>query len=354
MKYLIIVGNGFDKAHNLRTTYYEFMQDLFGKYFTDKNLYNDILDPNSLYPETNSFEALLNAVQRPFPGYNEPVFYNEFIRQLLIDIAEYKWCEIENKYFDELMNNCNNNFDTRKLNEDFKGIKKYLSDHLTVAEKKATEINSYKYFFNHFTNSEHSSSEAMILNFNYTNTIKKLYSNVIKCPIIHIHGELENIEKPIIFGYGAKDEDNQKLLSINKNNFLENIKNHLYSRAKDKDTLKKFLGSSEWDEGPVNVMILGHSCGLSDGVILNEIFNSKYISSIKIFYYETYEQFNDIQININRILMNNTTVNDLIVNFQDSYRMPQWNDDEKQSLGFIEHIKAMNPPSPPPSPITFI
>jgi len=360
MKYLILIGNGFDKAHNLKTTYHEFIENLFNNYFSDRNSYKDILDSESLPLEINSIEALRNySIEQKSPfgisvGSKGATFKNYFLGQLIHDFADDKWYDIEKKYFENLMSCVEHNWNPEKLNNDFNDVKKYLSYYLIEEEKNAVGMDSYACFFDHFANSQHSNSETMILNFNYTKTIEKLYSNVIKCPVIHIHGELEKKENPIIFGYAAKHDETNKLLSKNNNEFLKNIKMYLYKRTKNKDRLKEFLGLPDKRENTISVLILGHSCGLSDNLILSEIFNSTHISSIRIFYYESYDNFFDTKVNTSRIMDNHKKFDDIVVNFEDTHRMPQQNDDENQLQNFTKYIKSIEQPSPKPPSVGFL
>ena len=117
MKKLIIIGNGFDKAHNLRTRYSEFIEDLFTKkYFKTPDSHPDILKFCS--SGINTFDKLKKVykdynkkVQRneKIPFYysrreqSDAKFVNFFIELLLIDFAEYNWCDVELKYFEQLM-----------------------------------------------------------------------------------------------------------------------------------------------------------------------------------------------------------------------------------------------------------
>ncbi|MDR3262512.1 MAG: bacteriophage abortive infection AbiH family protein [Tannerella sp.] len=39
MQNLIIIGNGFDLAHGLKTSYNDFIEDLFNNYFMDNRQY---------------------------------------------------------------------------------------------------------------------------------------------------------------------------------------------------------------------------------------------------------------------------------------------------------------------------
>jgi hypothetical protein len=82
---------------------------------------------------------------------------------------------------------------------------------------------------------------------------------------------------------------------------------------------------------------LGHSCGLSDKLILNQILNDENVKSVNIFYYEEYEQFFQTQVNIDRIMNNDDNFKKL-TDFNSSHKMPQYNDTTKQHEAFIKYI----------------
>jgi len=73
MKKLIIIGNGFDKAHNLKTTYNEFIEDFFNGYFNDRKKYPNIF-AGPLYGIDN-YNALKTSIAKSHQLY----FENKFI-----------------------------------------------------------------------------------------------------------------------------------------------------------------------------------------------------------------------------------------------------------------------------------
>ena len=342
MKNLIIIGNGFDKAHNLKTTYNEFIEDLFNNYFDDYQKYPNIFSGRP--PGITSYGDLIRLIRKG----SRPDFKNKFIGTLLEGFANYNWCDIEYKYFSALMKcankdessgYCNN---PKQLNDDFEVVKNHLSDYLIIEEKKAVKIEPYEHLFNLFINaSGRYPGNSLILNFNYTRIVENLYKDVIKCPIINIHGTLEDEKNPMIFGYAADYEESRELHSQKDNEYMKNIKKYLYSRTNNKNKLNRFLGKNEkkpYHSATIDVFILGHSCGLSDNLILKEIFNHDSINSIKVFYYENYENYFDVQVNMDRI-MNDDIKLEKLETFSNSHRMPQWNDDEAKIQDFIKYIE---------------
>lgn len=159
----------------------------------------------------------------------------------------------------------------------------------------------------------------LFLNFNYTNT-EKLYSSNddFNSEVIHIHGELNNPENPIIFGYGDELEENySKLENLQDNEYLENIKSIKYQETSNYKRMLNFINSDKYQ-----VIILGHSCGNSDRTLLNTLFEHKNCVSIKPYYYrykdkatgEIKDNYSDIVRNISRNFTDKKSMRDKVVN----------------------------------------
>ena len=332
MNNLVIIGNGFDLAHNMETSYNHFIEYLVESHIKSM-MFNDLLDFDG---DFQSFEDFKDQKCPDFKTSGNGTFHTyiklKLIKIIIEHVSSKKWSDIEAIYFKllnatKLFTQFSDN--PKGLNKQFSIIKDYLIDYLEIQEKNVHVINSYKNLFSLID-----SKETAILNFNYTNTLKNIYSNEIKeSKIIHIHGELSNDKNPIIFGYAANDEESRELIDRNDNEYMRNIKKHLYKRTENEKLLSYYL---EGTEG-IDVTILGHSCGLSDKLILNQILNHKNISSINVFYYEEYEQYFQTQVNIDRI-MNRDEHFTKLVDFNSSHRMPQHNDTEEQQEAFIKYI----------------
>ena len=201
MRNLIIIGNGFDLAHDLKTSYPDFKADVKEK--GEKYDLPHIISTNYL------LQSLLN---------------DEF------DL----WSDIEVTYFN-ILTNFNDRAYLQKyyngvhkyrnikgLNDSFEKIKKYLEIYLTEIEQGFAKIRNYEKIFQELDN-----DKTVVVNFNYTNTVKNYISHT-NIELIHIHGELNNTENPIIFGFAAEDEESKKLLVENENGFVRNIKKFNY------------------------------------------------------------------------------------------------------------------------------
>jgi len=330
MNNLLIIGNGFDLAHNMKTSYNHFIEYLVEEQFIS----NKFESAFTLGGGIENIQELRNEIMNGNAFISEN-FKNKFIRDLIWEFSLKYWCDIENKYF-ELLNTTDERTyffkDPKTLNSEFEILKNYLVEYLKEQVKDIKAIEIYKKMF-----ALVDSKETIILNFNYTDTLKKLYSNEIKeSQVIHIHGELSNPKNPIIFGYAANDEESRELIEKGDNEYMRNIKKHLYKQTENEKLLTYYLEGTK----SINVSILGHSCGLSDKLILNQILNHENIKSINIFYYEVYEHYFQTQVNIDRI-MNRDEHFTKLVDFNSSHRMPQHDDIPEQQEAFIDYFKPI-------------
>lgn len=159
-------------------------------------------------------------------------------------------------------------------------------------------------------------NRILLLNFNYTNTARKLYAksdDYPRCELIHIHGELDDKNNPIIFGYGDEmHDDYKKIVDLNNNAYLENIKSIRYLETDNYRKLLSFI-----DSAPFQIYIMGHSCGNSDRTLLNTLFEHKNCVSIKPYYYQKEDgtdNYIDIIQNISRDFKDMTLMRDRVVN----------------------------------------
>jgi hypothetical protein len=110
---------------------------------------------------------------------------------------------------------------------------------------------------------------------------QKNYAN--EDEIIYIHGRVADIQRnPIIFGYGDEtDPVYQSIEDSGENIYLEHIKSFNYFQTGNYHNLLSYI-----DSAPYNVYIVGHSCGLSDRVLLNQMFEHENCKKIEIFYHK--------------------------------------------------------------------
>ena len=329
-KTLIIIGNGFDLAHGLKTSYSHFIE-----YLVEEHSFSDIFGfPSQKYNYVELKSKFIQNRQMPHHAISID-FHNKFVSALLYADALKNWSDIESLYFEKLKECKDNKSDPKQLNDDFEIVKKHLSNYLLNEEKECEKIEAYEHFF-----SSLDLHTTLLLNFNYTRILKQCYANSIKnSQLIHIHGELENEDNPMIFGYAATHQESRKLLAQNNVEYMKNIKKHLYKRTSNENEFLKFLNTSDRDK--VDVLILGHSCGLSDNLILNEIFNHSNIASVRMFFHENDKHYFELQVNIDRIMANDKRFRDLIIPFDKSYSILQHNDGKIVQKEFIASGKEI-------------
>lgn len=367
MNRLVIIGNGFDIAHGLKTSYMDFINwywnervksffqndktvsedclcklTIIGKihsswkgfahdnkYFNkDKFSGNEVIDKIRKTPDMFSFEC------------------SKFFETILQSIEKKGWVDIENDYYQLLKmgaDGANHRYTIKELNEQLKFIQdklvEYLNSLSSVPQKEelneeihilfdpwdisTTDINrtlgnlglvapninvihqnKRKYW------KQLKPHKIMLLNFNYTSTVNQYmdYDDTIN----YIHGDLEHPEK-IIFGYGDElDKDYQELLDRNDNELLNYAKSVKYLETRNYRNLLEFLNS-----GLFQVVILGHSCGNSDRTLLNTVFEHQNCVSIKPYYHkwdDRRDNYLDIVQNICRNFTDMKLFRDRVVN----------------------------------------
>jgi hypothetical protein len=162
------------------------------------------------------------------------------------------------------------------------------------------------------------------LNFNYTNTLIKYYnycSNDFQTDLNYIHGSLNKKYGGPIFGYGDEfDERYIEHKNTQNTEIFRNIKSYEYLREANFQMLSKFIHSYEYD-----VLIFGHSCGLSDRTLLKQIFEHDNCVRIKVFYYQDKKGNNDFiekTYDIARHFDDNVKLRERLVPFSLSEKLP--------------------------------
>lgn len=298
---LVLVGNGFDLAHGLKTSYKDFLDwymcDAF-KTFCKNGNYNDpLIEFRNKYSGMSSkFQTQPTTLEEALhfidgSSYQSIIYNSNFFKSLLHKYSANNWVGIECYYFRTLKTFFSNLSINRKevvgkLNSDFDFLIKKLSEYiqkinLTISDTQKLKIDNSRFVIKELFG-ENNQNTIKFLNFNYTETLHSIY-NITQEEIIHIHGRVADIERnPIIFGYGDEsDPDYQKIEDSGENLYLEHIKSFGYFRTNNYQKLLLFLDSENFE-----VSIIGHSCGLSDRVLLNEIFEHPNCKKIEIFYHQ--------------------------------------------------------------------
>jgi hypothetical protein len=409
MNRIILIGNGFDLAHGLKTSYHNFIDDFWeetvkeikdlprGKPFSNE-LFDIKIIPHFWRIE-NTYDGLLNSLK---DSSSKIILKNNFLQHITEKKGIQNWVDIENEYYSLLKNSYQikqNNYKISQLNKDFKEVTLLLEKYLSKIEnefntsfsnedlRKEIGYKIYGYFnlkdftessinekveqeynrikgdmgnlrenqvdFNELDNHSQmlinrignqepkkvirkllmengavnyfdlNPKSILFLNFNYTST-EKLYLNHkefepyhefkdLNKEIIHIHGLINKKENEIIFGFGDEiDSDYHEIEKLNENEYLENIKSIKYLETDNYKKVLEFLNGSGYQ-----VLIFGHSCGLSDRTLLSTLFNHKNCHSIKLYYHQKdneNDNYSDIIRNISRNFTDKSLMRDKVVN----------------------------------------
>lgn len=354
MNKLIIVGNGFDLAHGLNTRYSDMLDFFWNDFLDECQKLNDIYTWNFRTYENTVYtlnqiarghfnfgdfknkyginDTLTSAVSKFF-DYN---IKNEFLN-VLININNIEnWVDVENEYYKTLVSHLETSKKNGKiqgiktLNESFESIKDLLKAHLLSEMKKSILLNEkiFKSILKTpqlnelpftYSNTIHL-GQILVLNFNYTDTIERLYLDELKlkvgygenAEIIHIHGDINKFEtNPMIFGYGDElDRYSKDIVDVNNSEFLRNVKSISYQFSSNYKNVLQFLS-----RGGFQAVIMGHSCGNSDRTLLNTIFEHENCVSIKPYYHkwDGGDNYFDIVCNIYRNFTKNSSFREKVV-----------------------------------------
>ncbi len=313
MNRLVLIGNGFDLSHKLKTSYNDF---LF--YYLKKNLnvffsnlfYEDkLIELNSKssingFPKMETLDDLINVINVLKSKHDSNIsikYKSQFFQEIIESFQHKKWVDLENHYFSYLlrMSNASSNLidDLSKLNQEFEYLKTELENYLrevVISDRPIQNPAKFDFLLEDIPHDQLIDSNPVyptfienihVLNFNYTPTfnVYTKHLNIKKNTTINfIHGELNNPDNPIIFGFGDEhNEEYKKFENKKENQLFEHIKSFKYLRTSNYQDLIRFIDGNEFQ-----VCIMGHSCGLSDRTMLKEIFEHINCKSILINYHK--------------------------------------------------------------------
>jgi hypothetical protein len=338
---LVIIGNGFDLAHGFETSYHNFILWYLKGFIKNYNYSDEILsregcgDAKSQNNGVREIESIKDF-QEKYISKELIKIKSNFFNQLIRVHKEYNWVDIEREYYlsivdiyEKIIQNPSSRVVQVKLlselNRVFEFLREKLEEYLIDIQKGDIQKLSPKFngnfgyvfekeFYESFRDND---KKILFLNFNYTNTIEA-YINKKPVPheLIYIHGRLNDSKNPIIFGFGDEiDGYYKKIEELNINEFLNHFKSFGYFQTNNYQNLLSFIESESFD-----VEILGHSCGLSDRVLLNTIFEHDNCEAIKIHYYAKSNSENDFTFKtqeISRHFNDKAKMRKRIVNFHD-------------------------------------
>lgn len=359
MNRIVLIGNGFDLAHGLKTSYADFISWYWEKW-GERLLHgsnkkesdglcsftlNDSIDVGcwsyvwgfyykrqNPYIPWNTLEVIKLAKEdKDLCRFK---YNGHFLEKICQSFSTKRWVDIENDYYSLLERriapiNSYSNKDVEFLNLQMDVLRVRLIDYLKQEQEKGAEIiNEIKdkiygpikkqeisvTFKNIPVNDSIGGivpSTCMLLNFNYTQTPEQYISEQSNVFINYIHGKIDT-PKSIIFGYGDElNENYKKLQDLNENECLRHIKSIRYLESDNYRRLLEFIESDLFQ-----IIIMGHSCGNTDRTLLNTLFEHKNCISIKPYYHieDGKDNYLDLVMNISRNFTDMKLMRNIVVN----------------------------------------
>lgn len=302
---ILILGNGFDLAHGLKTRYTDFLDywrknngldNVWLKHFVNRQkqlgdkwidleeeIYNVIKEVNK---STNRYNKNFVSVLYIFSRYYDKNFdlskisngFSESPNRDITDEKEYEFLDINGEeffcYFKTYKGLINFLYD--QLRDFTKQFNKYLSS------KILPNIGIKEYEFN-------LSKDKIIrvLNFNYTNTYEELYAThsiyaETNPNYVYVHGKVcDSSDCDLVLG--TQSFSNEEI-DVEFNVFKKHNQRHRYGTIEEyQDLLKELKDKRRIIEPTFHV--IGHSLDDADHNILRHIFKVRENSTINIYYH---------------------------------------------------------------------
>lgn len=262
-KRLVIIGNGFDLHHRMKTSYNDYRNYLIS------NNKRDVVDIYERYAEEHDKRGLWSDLERNLAFLNYEGAY-----PLLHDYLLEDWSDSYNHDFQ---------YEIQKMTTYWPSIKKFLKDWIFQIEYKSPDTKLIDIINN----------ESYFLSFNYTNTLEKLY-NINSDRICYIHGNA-NKDSELIIGHNEDDwcpeweinkECDIRLIEASTimDKHLEDTKKPIQQRI---NINKKFL-DSKYDY----IYVMGLSYNEIDKIYLNYISETNPTSNWIFYYYSEVDKNN--------------------------------------------------------------
>ncbi|AFL81741.1 hypothetical protein Aeqsu_2281 [Aequorivita sublithincola DSM 14238] len=270
MNRIILIGNGFDLAHGLPTSYNNFLEDFWTQTvknvqkFEGKEIYEDDFISIKNVPSVWIPGFKYNDFKRSIQGGNTSIeFKNIFLDKISEKSYIQNWVDIENEYY-QLLKNCfsdtiNNNYSIKELNTDFSKVKDLLGAYLLKVELDFDKNISANVFrtrnriqeiinsiFNLRDFSESSIKHKLDIEYENYKVISK---NLIEKNITHNDLSEKNSSLMTVLRYNASIEELKKfILSKDANRFFDLLPDNtlfLNFNYTFTDTLYKLPASDE-------------------------------------------------------------------------------------------------------------
>ncbi|CAD5349554.1 AbiH family protein [Flavobacterium bizetiae] len=239
MNRIILIGNGFDLAHGMRTSYNDFISYYWYKIISDIKSTKERLFENSEIKITRlprpvyfstiiKFEELHETLER---NGSELIFKNKFLEHINHKKQIQNWVDIENEYYlllKQSFKDVNCTYKISQLNSDFTEIQKLLENYLQETENYFKE--------NYNKNSEvlriqSSVGNKIYSNFNFRDFTESAINKKVESEFQEIQPDLKNNYRPVPTFNETYSKRNQLINTVDKSEPHKTIRKRLLSES---------------------------------------------------------------------------------------------------------------------------
>lgn len=322
---IVLVGNGLDLAMGYPTSYEDFLVATFKVKLMeslDKDVREELYTINRFrHGNPVDFQIQVGQitsiaeVQELCNRNKTLTIHSNLLRESINSLKVQNWVDIELLYFElltehigKLMHGAprNKNFGKAKgLNHEMDLMTNLLRSYLrSLIKEEAPKVdqsdegwrtfqrelegsfNLTSQYFAHgplIESGDEKPERICYVNFNYTPYLINRFgpnADTKNHNFLHIHGALSDDSNPVIFGYGDDSHElYQQLENENNDEILRLFKAFHYPKTYNYHTLLDLMDAKDFD-----VLIVGHSCGLSDRTLLKTVFEKEKCRAIKVYH----------------------------------------------------------------------
>lgn len=328
MNRIILIGNGFDLAYSLGTSYINFIDDYWlniieelKKKTIGSNFENDEIIIKRYPPENFILGKTFNSLEESLERFGYKVeFKNLFLEKITKKSSLNSWVDIENEYYILLKKSYqdhNSKLNITKLNFDFNQIKKLLKDYLIKIEHRFFEEKDDREFFR----TKDDISNKIYSTFNYRDFSEESLNNRTKIEFESLEDSITSVQSHISNLHQLDEYRKRIIQQIDKKNPKQEIKELLLSN----------YSSDFFDLRPNEILFLNFNYTSIESI---------YSSGKRIPFQSDTKQISTNTIHIHGSL-DDTELNSFIFGFGDEIDKDYESIEELNNNEYLENIKSI-------------
>jgi hypothetical protein len=336
MSHLFLVGNGFDLACGLETSYGHFFKYLFDCEKSNPGSMSKIFG-SGLLDQYRDFDDFCTARTLPPIG----LFKNRIVTKFYNESKNSSnWSDFESIIGEELKLLLDKNASIaaiEALNTEIIELRELLHQYLAKITSDTSE-NHPRYYNQILKCFMPNKEDGLCVNFNYTKTLKSILPSEFK--VINVHGALSSNSDGILLGYGFSEEELIKYRGLMSNRVRLAHKESNYSLFPGKNELLDYLD----DKGKENVVVhvLGLSLGDSDHELLRALFVHDSVKHVQLYPFDNRDNFKDLSTNLYRAVNDDSKVKRKLIAYDPKSIIPKIeNDSVNRQTEFGEFLSKL-------------